>query len=554
MKSLPIILAVIGITLVIFFVSFQSGGNLSSSLLEEQGFTPLSTVELPTASSTGTIVQEFDVLEDRTASLRGNIQAIKDSGTDLGFYIPTIYRVPSARVSAGGGSVSIGLHTTTQFPLERGLRFTLQYPDEVMSYAGPTTLTNPTGQFVFEGQQRPGEVDVQFVPNADLNLFTFDEVTPFVSLPFQFTNPGKIDLRRPLLLSIVRAERDLNNLTSEPFPFFARPVDALYFESRLQEGEDINRDVVTDTVIPDADDRQEQLDIDREVPTIEVPQVEPEQPAVVTPPVVTPPVTTPPVVTPPVTTPSTTGTIGTSGTGVVTPVVPNNRPVVTTDETRLSPHKVKAQSESIIFIYLSVQDLDGKQDIQSVSVDLTSFGLPADRALIEVSANASYTLYSASFVLPNTVPASDLPISIPYRVLDRSGAEVKGALSLTVEPAVVAPVVTQPTTPVVTQPTTPVVTQPTTPVVTQPTTPVVTQPVTQPSGVINVDINKDGVVNTLDLDLFRTNYRAGKATIFVKTADGTGAYPISIDINGDGVLDDSDFDLFLDVYTVVTTS
>ncbi len=498
-KNLPMIAGIAGVLILLFVVSLR--GSFQSSLLDDNSYTAITKIDdLPQLTGSGATFAPFEVYSERDGNYKINIDAQKSKG-NLGFYFSHIYKVTSERVAAtNGGSIDVAFHTTSEINFERRIIFTVAYPSDVMTYAGGTVVSNDLATITAEATKRPGFIDFEILPREGKKLFIGADINPLMRIPFTFTNVGKIDQAKPLLFSISGAKKEKDNLNFEDLPFFNRPVDVLYFEgSVLNNGIIENRGVITGEVIKTTAEREAELKRQRDLLTIEVAQPKP--------------LLTPADVT---------NIIGTVPTGTTIPITTtalpkNSKPEVTSDQTKISPSSVVEGSGETVFVYLSVRDADGVDDIRQVSIDLSNFGMERDRALILVDTGPKYSLYATSFVMPMSLKSTGIATSIPYLVLDKSNNRTEGALSLLIKPAPVASVVTQPTIPTYTytptttsQPTFPVTTTvPSTPRVT--TSPSSSSSVLRTSGtkamVIEMDLDGNGVVDANDLALFMEAYQ-----------------------------------------------
>ena len=501
-KNLPMIAGIAGVLILLFVVSLR--GSFQSSLLDDKSYTAVTQMnDLPGLTGTGATFAPFEVYTDRDSIYKTNIDAQKAKG-NVGFYFSHIYKVTSERVSAtNGGSIDVAFHTTSEINFERRITFSVSYPADIMTYAGGTMVANDFATITAEASKRPGFIDFEILPREGKKLFIGADINPLIRIPFTFTNVAKVDQAKPILLSISDAKKEKDNLTFENLPYFARPVDVLYFEgSALVGGVIENRGIITGEVIKTTAQREAELKRQRDLLTIEVAQPKP------------------------LLTPGDVNSIvGTISTGSVVPVTTtalpkNSKPEVTADQTKISPSSVVEGSGDTVFVYLSVRDADGVDDIRQVSIDLSSFGMEKDRALIMVDTGPKYSLYATSFAMSKSLKSTGIALSIPYLVLDKSNNRTEGALSFLIKPApapVSVPVITQPVVPTYTAPTTTF--QPTIPATTYvPTTPRTTSPtatssssVLRTSGtkamVIEMDLDGNGVVDANDLALFMEAYQ-----------------------------------------------
>ncbi len=515
-QKIAVLIGVGVLTTLLFVFSLQ--GNLQSSLLNDSSFTAVeSGAQLPSVSTgTGALFDPFPVFEERDATYRENV--LGNSSEGVGLYFSHVYRVSSDRVADGGGSVDIAFDVRRDFTFEQGIEFVVEYPGDVMEYKGAKLVGNEYGTFVIETNRGDGILFIQFLPAEGLQLFAYQELDPFLRLPFSFTNVGRIDFNLPLLMKIRDGVKTTNTLQEEAVPSFEGSADVLYFESRLEgaEGETV-RDVFTGEDALSADELADQLEDQRNQPTIEIPQ--------------------PPQVT-------TTGTSGTISSN-------DARPEVTADATRITPASVRQGSNTNVTVTLSISDQEGAESLRSVQMDLSSLGLSSDRSMVQVSTGPLYTVYATSFTLPASAVASAVPYSLPYRIVDAGGNELTGALSFRVDeplpglPQVIGSQTSGTTTGTSTTSTTTGSTGATTGStvgsVTGTSTTTGTSSVTGTSGIISTPI-----VTQPTTPVYSSTTNA------LVPSNSTTVKIIDVDVNGDGVVDGDDLELFLEAYQSLT--
>lgn len=161
-----------------------------------------------------------------------------------------------------------------------------------------------------------------------------------------------------------------------------------------------------------------------------------------------------------------------------------SKPIVTVDQTRVSPKQVVEGSEDTVFVYVSVSDVKGPENIQAVLLDLSSFGLGEHVPMVLLEKDGDYHVYATSFIMPKDVVAATEPKTITYDVVNKDGLSTKGELLLQVVAAESSSGNDNVNSSVDT-----------------------TSTSSTEASIVNIDLNNDGVVNSDDLELFLNIYQ-----------------------------------------------
>lgn len=399
---IPVVVFALSVTVLVIVASVR--GNLfQSSLLSNDGVTVgsgslFSAPSLVHAGS-GVDLKEFPIYSERTQVYRTALLG-ENNNNNIGFYFPNIYRIDKA----GQGLINIAFKPGTDVMVQKSLRLTLSYPGKVMKYVGEPIVSSSGATITVDAVSQPNQMTIELMPTEGVVWDFNSEVNPFISLPMEVMNTDTLLPNTGLQLRIERAEHVAFDNTVTTWPYALAPVDILYY-SPTSTG--------TTRPMPTSEVR---MPTERGVLTIEN-KPAPEQPA--------------------------TEGVQSASTTTTTPVTTTNSagvqafrmPLLTQDQTRISPPLIREKSRETVFVYLSVTDPDGQSDIKAVEMNLSSFGLASRVPLVQVSTGPKYSVYGASFVLPDSVVASNTPYEIPYMVTDGGSNVLQGTLKFTVHPA-----------------------------------------------------------------------------------------------------------------------
>lgn len=402
---IPVLIFAFSVTILVVVASIR--GNLfQASLLsgDEIQVGSGSTFTAPSlATSTGVALQEFPIFSERTSVYRSALLGSEETN-NVGFYFPSIYRFEDA----GSGLISLAFKPGTDVLVEKSLRLTLSYPGKVMKYVGETSATSSGATLTVDNTQ-PNVLVVELTPAQGVVWRFNQEVSPFLQLPMAIENTGQLLPTSGLQLRITNVEHIGFDNTITPWPFAQAPVDILYY---TPAGDPTSRRVPTSEArVPGQEERG--------VLTMEM-KAAPAKPANETSNVNT----------------NTATGVQTAGTATAQAGVQAFRmPLVTQDQTRVSPPLIREKSRETVFVYLSVADPDGQNDIKAVEMNLTGFGLAARVPLVQVSTGPKYSVFGGSFVLPDSVTSRAEPYEIPYTITDGGSNVLQGALKFVIRAA-----------------------------------------------------------------------------------------------------------------------
>lgn len=465
----PVLIFALSVTILVIVASVR--GNLfQASLLTGDGGVTVGSGSLFTApslaSGTGSSLTEFPIFQERTKVYRTALLG-EDESNKIGFYFPHIYTFNSA----GEGLVAVAFKPDTDLLVQKSLRLTMTYPGKVMKYTGETMVSG-SGSTITVDTSQQNTLIVELTPNQGQVLSFDSEVSPFLTLPMQVTNVNSLLPNTGLQLRIINAESVSFDNTTSKVAYAAAPVDILYYTP----AED-----VTTRRIPTSEAR---LPTERGVLTMEM-KPTPTRPD------------NEPV--------SSTTTTGVQSAGTTTPTTNGNAniqafrtPIVTQDQTRVSPPLIREKSRETVYVYLSVTDSDGQSDIQAVEMDLSGFGLANRVPLVQTSTGPKYTVFGGSFILPDSVTARTQAYDIPYKITDGGSNVVQGSLKFVVRPAL-----------------------------------------TEDDATTATGVNTNLMGGVTGASLLNTNSNTTKKSGLPSNLD------IETDLNGDGKVDDTDLSIYL---------
>ncbi len=154
------------------------------------------------------------------------------------------------------------------------------------------------------------------------------------------------------------------------------------------------------------------------------------------------------------------------------------KPIITIDQTRVSPRRVTMGGGDTVFLYLSVSDNLKVDEIKAVFIDLAEVGLGSSLSMMLLEEKDGYNVYATSFILPDAGLETGMRL-LPYRVVNSTGGSTEGNLEL----EIVSPVVKKDVTINVRE-----------------------------ENIVDIDLTKDGVINADDLELFLDIYQSVAGT------------------------------------------
>lgn len=402
---IPVLIFAASITVLVIVASVRGTLFQASLLSDGSGVsvgsgTTFGPDVLVALGGTGSTLREFPVFAERSEAYR---TAMTAAGAQKGFYFPTIYSFEQP----GAGLVALAFHPTQELMVEKNMRLVISYPSKVMRYAGEKQVTASGARITVDTTSTPNEIAMEFVPTEGTVWNLAGDMNPFLTLPMEILDTPLIP-NTGLQLKVVRAELTSFDNSVASIPSSSAPVDILHFRpSNTAE----RRGSLTTEV------RVSSPATERGVLTMEMKSN----------------AAAPTFIPDPVKRPQNTNT---NASPVAAGTAQAFRmPLLTQDQTRVSPPLIREKSRETVFVYLSVTDPDGMDDIKTVEMNLANFGLASRIPLVQVSTGPKYSVYGGSFVLPDSVITRELPYEIPYMVMDGGSNVLQGALKFVVRPA-----------------------------------------------------------------------------------------------------------------------
>ncbi|PIV90565.1 hypothetical protein COW46_01965 [Candidatus Gracilibacteria bacterium CG17_big_fil_post_rev_8_21_14_2_50_48_13] len=405
--SLTVLVVVASIRGTLFQASLLSDGN-GVTVGSGASFGANALIAL---GGTGSELLEFPIYTERTEAYR---TALNAAGENKGFFFPSIY----AFEKPGAGLITLAFRPDTPIIVEKNMRLSISYPSKVMRYAGERQVTASGATIVVDTTSQPNELSLEIMPSNGAVWNMAEEINPFLSLPMEVLDTPLLP-NTGLQLKVTNAEITSFDNSVTAIPFNTAPVDILYF--RPTNGETTRASLTTEV-------RVSNPATERGVLTMEMKDTAPE-PTFIPDPVRKPAANT------------NNNSSVSAGTAQAF-----RMPLLTQDQTRVSPPLIREKSRETVYVYLSVTDPDGMDDIKTVEMDLSNFGLAPRIPLAMVSTGPKYSVYGGSFALPDSVISRDLPYEIPYMVMDGGSNVLQGALKFVVRPAASGTVSTTGTT------------------------------------------------------------------------------------------------------------
>lgn len=472
----PVLIFAVSVTAVALAAGFR-GNFFQASLLSETSISVESGSQLRAPSlvdpSSGEL-SEFPIFEERSMVYRAALEGNKA----LGLYFPSIYRFEEA----SEGLITVGFRPEKDVMIEKSLRLTISYPGQMMDYAGVTTASSSGATMTVDISQ-PNLLIVELMPTTGQVLRYSEEIPAFLQLPMRTKNTNRLVPNNSLQMRITNVEHVTFGNTTEEWPFYRPAVELIYYTPATTSD---TRPVLTGEPRPTEE---------RGVLTMELRETNPSANENGTP--IDQTNTT-------VAVEGTTTTASTSN-GTSNPSYPAGdvqafrMPLVTQDQTRISPPLIRAQSGETVYVYISATDPDGQDDIKSVEMDLSIFGLASRVPLVQTNTGPKYSIFGGSFILPDAVVAQTAPYQIPYSIMDGGSNYLKGTLQFVVRPSLDAQSAT----------------------------------VSTALGTQSLGSSSLGGVSLLDQQVTPTKSRSSSVT------------DIETDLNGDGKVDDTDLAIYL---------
>lgn len=405
---IPVVVFALSVTVLVVVANIRGNLFQSSLLSDETGVTigSGSLFHAPALFGSGSDLQEFPVFTERTETYLDGILGENRSNTP-GFYFPHIYSF----AESGKGLVNIAFAPSEELMVEKSIRLEVFYPSRVMQYVGEPIVTSSGMTMTVDAVSQPNQLIIEMIPGEG-TVWQFDEgIDPFIALPM-VVQVEELLPNTGLQLRLTNAEHVGFDNSVASLGYVQAPVDIMYYAPEIPAGD---RGVLTGEV---------RVPGQRGVLTMELPG-RAAAPTEVT---------------------NTAPTSGSVSTAISTTVQAFRLPVVTQDQTRISPPLIREKSRENVFVYLSITDPDGMEDIQTVEMDLSSFGLAARAPLVQVSTGPKYSVYGGNFILPDDVMSRSAPYEIPYTITDGGSNVVKGSLPFVVRSPATEGTVTTTTT------------------------------------------------------------------------------------------------------------